>query len=301
MRRVAVPQRLAADRRRQDPNGQHRVRGHHSGRSAVGRRGVRAVAQVRAVQHSGGGPQGHPVPSVRPAQDLEELQVGRHRVDSDVRDRDRVRHRLRAAGRRLRVAAVRVRQRHPERGARARPAARHRPVHAAGPVPRRRGGPGRQDTAVRGQPERGEPVRVQAEGAGRREDDDRRRRRRARVRDRRQELRDRLPVAVPDTRHGGAALHGRGRRQDPVRDDRVADVRPLRGVLGSRARQVAAVRPEERPEVRAAVPDAARRGRVPPVRGKRAAGPAARSAAKTGERMSDVRPSSADRALTYVV
>jgi len=59
-RRVAVAQRLAADCRWQDPDGQHRVRGHHSGRPTLDRRRLRTASQVRAVQHHRGSAQGAP-------------------------------------------------------------------------------------------------------------------------------------------------------------------------------------------------------------------------------------------------
>jgi len=148
VRRVAVAQRLAADGRRQDADGQPRVRGHRSGRAALGRRRLRAAAQVRAVQHRRGGAQGAPVAGVGLPRRVEEIQVGRHRVDGHVRHRPRVGHRHRAADRRGRVAAVRVRQGRAERSARARPDTGHRPVRAARPVRRRRGSATRQDRPV---------------------------------------------------------------------------------------------------------------------------------------------------------
>uniref|UniRef100_A0A2S2Q151 Uncharacterized protein n=1 Tax=Sipha flava TaxID=143950 RepID=A0A2S2Q151_9HEMI len=268
VRRVAVAQRVAADGGRQDADGQHRVGRHHRGGAAVGGRGVRAVAAVRVVQHHRGRAQGHRAADVGAAQDLEELAHGRPGVADHVRRDDRAGHRRGPADRRAGVRAVRVRQRRADRRARARPVARHRPVHAAGHARRRGRGAGRQGAAVRGQRERHQPVRVQAE--------DRRgaalRVRRGRAGGQRRAVGSRAVGRAAGARvahrragHGRAPVLGRGRHQAAVRTVRISGGRRLRRVAGRRARRVDRLHARQRAAVRAVLPDRARRGRVPPA------------------------------------
>jgi len=147
--RVAVTQCLPADGRRQDTDGEHRVRGNHSDRAALDWHRLRTAAQVRAVQHHHGGAQGDPVASVGLPGNMAKVENRRHRVDIDVLIRHSAGHRYGAAGRRDRVTADRVRQGAAERSARAWPVTGHRPVREVGPVQRRRRSARRQDRPVR--------------------------------------------------------------------------------------------------------------------------------------------------------
>lgn len=241
--RVAVTQCLPADGRRQDTDGQHRVRGHHSGRAALDWRRLRTAAQVRAVQHHCGGAQGDPVASVGLPEDMAKVEDRWHRVDNNVLDRHSVGHRYGAAGRRDRVAADRVRQGSAERSARARPVTGHRPVREVGPVQRRRRSARRQDRPVRRKPERDQQVHVQEEA----DRGDEGRRRRVHDHDRgcgRWQERDRRPAnSVRGPGHGGPAVCRRFRCESSIKFHRIARVRRVQRISGRLARQLVGVYP----------------------------------------------------------
>lgn len=163
VRRVAVAQRHAALGGRQDADGQHRVRRAAGGRRPVDRPPVPAAAALRAGQHHRGRAQGHPAAGVRRGPRVAHVQGGRGHLDQHVPDRGAGRDRRRPAGRRARVAVLRVQPRRRQRGGRARPHTRHGPVRGRGAVQARgRGAAGPHRPLLR-QPERDQPERVQEE------------------------------------------------------------------------------------------------------------------------------------------
>jgi len=167
VRRVAVAQRHPADGRRPHPDGQHRVGRSAGGRRPVDRPPVPAAAQVRAGQHHDRGPQGHTAAGAGRGARVADVQGGRGHMDSDVLHSGAGRDRRRAAGRRGRVAVLRVqpRDRHRHRGAG--PHTGHRPVRGHGQVPAGGRGAPRPHHPLLRQSERDQPERVPRQGARR--------------------------------------------------------------------------------------------------------------------------------------
>jgi len=176
----------------------------------VDRPPVPAAAQVRAGQHHDRGPQGHTAAGAGRGARVADVQGGRGHLDSDVRHRGAGRDRRRAAGRRARVAVLRVQPGNRNRHRGARPDTRHRPVRGHGQVPAGGRGAPRSHHPLLRQPKRDQPERVPGEGAQR---------------------------AVPVRREAGPHHHIDKQRQGNGGPSPVRRVRPvryaLRGQLGA--------------------------------------------------------------------
>jgi len=176
----------------------------------VDRPPVPAAAQMRAGQHHDRGPQGHTTAGAGRGARVADVQGGRGHLDRDVRHRGTGRDRRRAAGRRDRVAVLRIQPGHRDRRRGAGPDTRHRPVRGHGQVPSGGRGAPRPDRPLLRQPERDQPERVPGEGARR---------------------------AVPVRRAAGPHHHIDKQRQGDGGPSPVRRVRPvryaLRGQLGA--------------------------------------------------------------------